>query len=70
MFGDAQVLKSYFYGIADVAVGARCKCNGHASKCVTSTGKKSEEKEEKFQMELIISNDNPVISLLLRVLQG
>lgn len=38
VFGDAQVLKSYFYAIADVAVGARCKCNGHASKCVTSTG--------------------------------
>lgn len=40
VFGDAQVLQSYFYGIADVAVGARCKCNGHASKCVQSTGKK------------------------------
>lgn len=39
MFGDAQVLKSYFYAIADIAVGARCKCNGHASKCVVSTGK-------------------------------
>ncbi|GAB0100956.1 Laminin subunit gamma-1 [Sergentomyia squamirostris] len=38
VFGDAHVLKSYFYAIADIAVGARCKCNGHASKCVTSTG--------------------------------
>lgn len=38
VFGDPQVLKSYFYAIADVAVGARCKCNGHASKCVASTG--------------------------------
>lgn len=37
VFGDAQVLKSYFYAIADIAVGARCKCNGHASECVTST---------------------------------
>lgn len=39
VFGDPQVLKSYFYAIADVAVGARCKCNGHSDKCVNSTGK-------------------------------
>ncbi|KAG5872836.1 hypothetical protein JTB14_008163 [Gonioctena quinquepunctata] len=38
VFGDDQVLKSYFYAIADVAVGARCKCNGHASECIASTG--------------------------------
>ncbi|KAL1516830.1 hypothetical protein ABEB36_000679 [Hypothenemus hampei] len=38
VFGDQQVLKSYFYAIADVAVGARCKCNGHASECVPSNG--------------------------------
>ncbi|CAG9761693.1 unnamed protein product [Ceutorhynchus assimilis] len=38
VFGDSQVLKSYFYAIADLAVGARCKCNGHASECVPSTG--------------------------------
>lgn len=38
MFGDPQVLRSYFYAISDIAVGARCKCNGHASKCVRSTG--------------------------------
>ncbi|GLV33913.1 Laminin B2 [Carabus blaptoides fortunei] len=38
VFGDQQVLRSYFYAIADVAVGARCKCNGHASECVSSTG--------------------------------
>ncbi|VEN35191.1 unnamed protein product [Callosobruchus maculatus] len=36
MFGDHQVLKSYFYAIADVAVGARCKCNGHATECIDS----------------------------------
>lgn len=32
-FGDAHVLQSYFYAISDFAVGARCKCNGHASEC-------------------------------------
>ncbi|XP_014601707.1 PREDICTED: laminin subunit gamma-1 isoform X1 [Polistes canadensis] len=37
MFGDDQVLKSYYYAIADVAVGARCACNGHAGQCVNST---------------------------------
>lgn len=41
VFGDPQVLKSYFYAIADVAVGARCKCNGHSNKCVTSRGKET-----------------------------
>ncbi|VEN35194.1 unnamed protein product, partial [Callosobruchus maculatus] len=44
VFGDHQVLKSYFYAIADVAVGARCKCNGHASKCVASTGTDGESR--------------------------
>ncbi|GFS14721.1 laminin subunit gamma-3 [Elysia marginata] len=34
VFGDPQVLKSYFYAISDLSVGARCKCNGHASSCV------------------------------------
>lgn len=37
VFGDAHVLKSYYYAIADVAVGARCACNGHAGECVNST---------------------------------
>lgn len=37
VFGDPQVLKSYYYAIADVAVGARCACNGHAGECVNST---------------------------------
>ncbi|GJQ78719.1 putative laminin subunit [Trypoxylus dichotomus] len=36
LFGDANVLRSYFYAISDVAVGARCKCNGHASECINS----------------------------------
>merc|ERR1711971_1042835 len=38
VFGDPKVLKSYFYAISDFAVGGRCKCNGHASECVNSTG--------------------------------
>uniref|UniRef100_A0A8D9B170 Laminin subunit gamma-1 n=1 Tax=Cacopsylla melanoneura TaxID=428564 RepID=A0A8D9B170_9HEMI len=33
LFNDPQVLKSYFYAIADISVGARCRCNGHASEC-------------------------------------
>ncbi|XP_033323034.2 laminin subunit gamma-1 isoform X1 [Megalopta genalis] len=37
VFGDDNVLKSYYYAIADVAVGARCACNGHAGECVNST---------------------------------
>ncbi|KAJ0183971.1 hypothetical protein K1T71_000394 [Dendrolimus kikuchii] len=35
IFGDTQVLQSYWYAIADISVGARCKCNGHASICDT-----------------------------------
>ncbi|CAH1778081.1 unnamed protein product [Owenia fusiformis] len=37
VFGEPQVLKSYFYAISDISVGGRCKCNGHAGKCVNST---------------------------------
>ncbi|XP_071154854.1 laminin subunit gamma-1-like [Mytilus edulis] len=37
VFGDARVLKSYFYAISDLAVGARCKCNGHAKSCSFKT---------------------------------
>ncbi|KAI5734021.1 hypothetical protein M8J77_001566 [Diaphorina citri] len=33
LFLDPSVLRSYFYAIADISVGARCKCNGHASEC-------------------------------------
>ncbi|KAK3862971.1 hypothetical protein Pcinc_031207 [Petrolisthes cinctipes] len=38
VFGDPKVLQSYFYAITDLAVGGRCKCNGHASECVVATG--------------------------------
>lgn len=29
------VPKQYHYAVSDLAVGGRCKCNGHGSKCVT-----------------------------------
>ncbi|ESP04836.1 hypothetical protein LOTGIDRAFT_211656 [Lottia gigantea] len=35
VFGDPQVLRSYFYAISDLSVGARCQCNGHANECYT-----------------------------------
>ncbi|XP_065226711.1 laminin subunit gamma-1 [Planococcus citri] len=38
IFKDPKVLKSYFYAISDLSVGARCKCNGHASDCIKSVG--------------------------------
>ncbi|KAI1289518.1 Laminin subunit gamma-1 [Halotydeus destructor] len=34
LFGQSQVLQSYYYAISDIAVGGFCKCNGHASMCV------------------------------------
>jgi len=33
VFGDPKVLKSYYIAVSDIAVGGRCKCNGHASTC-------------------------------------
>ncbi|XP_022238074.1 laminin subunit gamma-1-like [Limulus polyphemus] len=42
IFGDPNVLKSYYYAITDFAVGGRCKCNGHASGCIV-TGERVEE---------------------------
>ncbi|XP_032905150.1 laminin subunit gamma-3 isoform X1 [Amblyraja radiata] len=36
LFKDPQVLRSYYYAISDLSVGGRCKCNGHASECVTN----------------------------------
>lgn len=31
---DDGVRESYYYAMSDLAVGGRCKCNGHASRCV------------------------------------
>uniref|UniRef100_UPI00398E7DE0 laminin subunit gamma-3-like n=1 Tax=Pristiophorus japonicus TaxID=55135 RepID=UPI00398E7DE0 len=36
IFHDNRVLRSYYYAISDLSVGGRCKCNGHASECVTN----------------------------------
>jgi len=33
--------RSHFYSLSDFAVGGRCKCNGHASKCMTDSSGKS-----------------------------
>ncbi|KAK1155914.1 laminin subunit gamma-3-like [Acipenser oxyrinchus oxyrinchus] len=35
-FKDPNVLRSYYYAISDFSVGGRCKCNGHASECVSN----------------------------------
>lgn len=34
VFGDANVLRSYYFAIIDLTVGGRCKCNGHAAECM------------------------------------
>lgn len=39
----ARPSDSYNYAIADLTVGARCKCNGHASQCVLSRDRRSLE---------------------------
>ena len=29
-----RIRERYFYALAELAVGGRCKCNGHASRCI------------------------------------
>ncbi|XP_070580917.1 netrin-1-like [Ptychodera flava] len=46
-FGDEQedmARDSYYYSVSDFAVGGRCKCNGHASRCI-------QNKEGKLQCD-------------------
>lgn len=31
---DDEVKQRYFYSMGELAVGGRCKCNGHASRCI------------------------------------
>ncbi|XP_066498141.1 netrin-1b [Hoplias malabaricus] len=36
---DSELARdSYYYAVSDLQVGGRCKCNGHASKCVRERG--------------------------------
>uniref|UniRef100_A0A4W4F0L5 Netrin-1 n=1 Tax=Electrophorus electricus TaxID=8005 RepID=A0A4W4F0L5_ELEEL len=32
--GSAPLVPTYYYAVSDFQVGGRCKCNGHASRCV------------------------------------
>ena len=38
LFGDPNVLRSYYYAIIDLTVVGKCLCNGHASVCEAKNG--------------------------------
>lgn len=48
VFGDPRVLQSYYYAISDISVGGRCKCNGHAERCLSV---QHQDLEDKYKCE-------------------
>ena len=38
--GPSEVEEQYQYSVSDLAVGGRCKCNGHGSQCVSGEDKR------------------------------
>ena len=36
VLSDKRLRDSFYYSLSDFAVGGRCKCNGHASRCITN----------------------------------
>ena len=34
---NEDINEEYMYGVSDFAVGGRCKCNGHSSKCIKNS---------------------------------
>lgn len=51
MFGFPVVLQSYYYAISDIAIGGRCKCNGHANQCVISSSYENRVSKEVCKCE-------------------
>ncbi|KAK0396568.1 hypothetical protein QR680_001770 [Steinernema hermaphroditum] len=51
-FTDLDVIKQrYYYSMGELAVGGRCKCNGHSSRCVL-------DKMGKYTCDSILTNVN------------
>ncbi|XP_076842951.1 netrin 2 [Brachyhypopomus gauderio] len=50
--GSAPLVPTYYYAVSDFQVGGRCKCNGHASRCVR-------DKEDKLTCDCKHNTDGP-----------